>query len=61
MTFSSEAEKFVDSMNFCLNYMPQLLTEAKYFEQVKKALQPVKEYIKILEENKPSHNVLIAK
>lgn len=61
MTFSSEAEKFVDSMNFCLNYMPELLTEPKYFEQVKRVIRPVKDYIKTLEENKPLNNVSIAK
>lgn len=61
MTFSSEAEKFVDSMNFCLNYMPELLTEPKYFEQVKRVIRPVKEYIKTLEENKPLNNISIAK
>ncbi len=61
MTFSSEAEKFVDSMNFCLNYMPVLLTEPKYFEQVKRVIRPVKEYIKTLEKNKPLNNISIAK
>ena len=61
MTFSSEAEKFVDSMNFYLDYMPRLLTEPKYFEQVKRVIQPVKDYIKTLEKNKPSNNIQIAK
>ena len=37
MTFSSEAEKFVRSMDFCFDYFPQLLTEPEYFEQVKKS------------------------
>lgn len=61
MTFGSEAEKFVESMNLCFDYFPQLLTEPEYFEQVKKAIQPVKDYIKTLEENKPSNNISIAK
>ena len=61
MTFSSEAEKFVRSMDFCFDYFPQLLTEPEYFEQVKKVIQPVKDYIKTLEENKPSNNISIAK
>ncbi len=61
MTFSSEAEKFVESMNICFDYFPQLLTEPEYFEQVKKVIQPVKDYIKTLEENKPSNNISIAK
>ena len=61
MTFISEAEKFVRSMDFCFDYFPELLTEPKYFEQVKKVIQPVKDYIKTLEENKPSNNISIAK
>ena len=61
MTFSSEAEKFVRSMDFCFDYFPELLTEPKYFEQVKKAIQPVKDYIKSLEEKGTSNNISIAK
>ena len=52
MIFSSEAEKFVRSMDFCFDYFPELLTDPEYFEQVKKAIQPVKDYIKTLEKNK---------
>ncbi len=50
MTFCSEMEKVVDSMDFCLGYSPELLTDPKYFTQVKKAIQPVKDYFRNLEE-----------
>jgi len=61
MTFSSESEKFVETMDFCLGYSPELLTEPMYFEQVEKVIQPIKDYFKNLEENRSVNNFLFAK
>lgn len=52
MTFESEIEKVISSMDFCLDYFPELLTLPEYVVQVKKIIQPLKDYIKNLEENR---------
>lgn len=52
MTFCSEMEKIIGSMDFCLGYSPELLTDPNYFSQIQKAIQPVKDYFKNLEENR---------
>ena len=61
MTFSGASENFISIISHYLDYMPELLTDPKYFQQVKNAIQPVKDFIKTLEENKPSNNISIAK
>ena len=52
MTFESEIEKVISSMDFCLDYFPELLTLPEYVVQVKEIIQPLKDYIKNLEENR---------
>lgn len=52
MTFESEIEKVISSMDFCLDYFPELLTSPEYVVQVKEIIQPLKDYIKNLEENR---------
>lgn len=52
MTFESEIEKVISSMDFCLDYFPELLTLPEYVVQVKKIIQTLKDYIKNLEENR---------
>ena len=52
MTFESEIEKVISSMDFCLDYFPELLTLPEYVIQVKEIIQPLKDYIKNLEENR---------
>lgn len=52
MTFESEIEKIISSMDFCLDYFPELLTLPEYVVQVKEIIQPLKDYIKNLEENR---------
>ena len=61
MTFSGESENFISIISGYLDYMPELLTDPKYFEQVKEVIQPVKDFINTLEENKPLNNISIAK
>ncbi len=52
MTFESEIEKVISSMDFCLDYFPELLTLPEYVIQVKEIIQPLKDYIKNLEEKR---------
>lgn len=52
MTFESEIEKVISSMDFCLDYFPELLTLPEYVVQVKEIIQPLKDYIENLEENR---------
>ena len=52
LTFQSEVEKVISSMDFCLDYFPELLTLPEYVVQVKEIIQPLKDYIKNLEENR---------
>ena len=52
MTFESEIEKVISSMDFCFDYFPELLTLPEYVVQVKEIIQPLKDYIKNLEENR---------
>ena len=52
MTFESEIEKVISSMDSCLDYFPELLTLPEYVVQVKEIIQPLKDYIKNLEENR---------
>lgn len=52
MTFESEIEKVISSMDFCLDYFPELLTLPEYVVQVKEIIQPLKDYIKNLKENR---------
>ena len=52
MTFQSEVEKVISSMDFCFDYSPELLTEAKYLSEVKESIKKLKDYIKDLEENR---------
>lgn len=52
MTFESEIEKVISSMDFCLDYFPELLTLPEYVVQVKEIIQSLKDYIKNLEENR---------
>ena len=52
MTFESEIEKVISSMDFCLDYFPELLTLPEYVVQVKEIIQPLKDYIKNLEEKR---------
>lgn len=52
LTFQSEIEKVISSMNFCFDYSPELLTEAKYVLKVKEIIKQLKDYIKDLEENR---------
>ncbi len=52
LTFQSEAEKFIETMDFCFDYSPELLTEQKYLTEVKEIIEPLKDYIKNLEENR---------
>ena len=52
LTFQSEVEKVISSMDFCFDYSPELLTEAKYLSEVKESIKKLKDYIKDLEENR---------
>jgi len=52
LTFQSEVEKFIETMDFCFDYSPELLTEQKYLTEVKEIIEPLKDYIKNLEENR---------
>ena len=52
LTFQSEVEKVISSMDFCFDYSPELLTEAKYLSEVKESIKQLKDYIKDLEENR---------
>lgn len=52
LTFQSEVEKVISSMDFCFDYSPELLTEAKYLSEVKETIKQLKDYIKDLEENR---------
>ena len=52
LTFQSEVEKVISSMDFCFDYSPELLTEAKYLSEVKESIKQLKDYIKNLEENR---------
>lgn len=52
LTFQSEVEKVISSMDFCFDYSPELLTEAMYLSEVKESIKQLKDYIKDLEENR---------
>ena len=52
LTFQSEIEKVMSSMDFCFDYFPQLLTEKKYISKVQEIIEPLKDYIKDLEEKR---------
>ena len=52
LTFQSEVEKVISSMDFCFDYSPELLTEAMYLSEVKESIKQLKDYIKNLEENR---------
>lgn len=48
MTFQSEVEKFIDTMDFCLGYSPELLSEKRYSSEVEMSLEKLEDYIKNL-------------
>lgn len=48
MTFESEIEKVISSMDFCLDYFPELLTLPEYVVQVKEIIQPLKDYLNLI-------------
>lgn len=52
LTFQSEVEKVISSMDFCLDYCPELLTASEYLTKVKGIVNQLKDYIKDLEENR---------
>ena len=52
MTLQSEVDKFIGTMDFCLNYSPELLTETQYLSEVNESVKKLKVYIKDLEENR---------
>ena len=58
MTFQSEVEKVMRSMDFCFDYFPELLTEKKYISKVQEIIKPLKDYIKNLEDNIYEKNII---